>query len=192
MKKCICEKVRHSVFGAADFYFLYFCQLILKYGLLCDIIIIIIRTISQFRMVKLIWALYYIILRYWRKKPYCIATELVDKMESKGITFQTISKSDAAKYLTEKNNFLRLYAYRKNFQISPFKYFWEFHMHNCHWDFFPRIFHFPTSLTSDLSVCFDVIYIIATGNTSVGAEECQSYICVFSLSDFIHVLHIAK
>lgn len=50
------------------------------------------------------------------KKPYCSATELVDKMESKGITFQKISKNDAAKYLIEKNNFLRLYAYRKNFQ----------------------------------------------------------------------------
>ena len=50
------------------------------------------------------------------KKPYCSPTELVDKMENKGITFQTISKKDAAKYLTEKNNFLRLYAYRKNFQ----------------------------------------------------------------------------
>ena len=51
-----------------------------------------------------------------KKKPYCSATELVDKMESKGITFQIIAKNDAAKYLTEKNNFLRLYAYRKNFQ----------------------------------------------------------------------------
>lgn len=50
------------------------------------------------------------------KKPHCSATELVDKMESKGITFQIISKNDAAKYLIEKNNFLRLYAYRKNFQ----------------------------------------------------------------------------
>lgn len=50
------------------------------------------------------------------KKPYCSATELVEKMESKGITFQIISKSDAEKYLVEKNNFLRLYAYRKNFQ----------------------------------------------------------------------------
>ena len=50
------------------------------------------------------------------KKPYCSATELVDQMESKAITFQKISKNDAAKYLIEKNNFLRLYAYRKNFQ----------------------------------------------------------------------------
>lgn len=50
------------------------------------------------------------------KKPYRSANELVDIMESKGITFQTISKIDAAKYLTEKNNFLRIYAYRKNFQ----------------------------------------------------------------------------
>ncbi|MCI5553371.1 MAG: Abi family protein [Ruminococcus sp.] len=50
------------------------------------------------------------------KKPYCSATELVDKMESKGITFQIIQKNDAAKYLIEKNNFLRLYSYRKNFQ----------------------------------------------------------------------------
>lgn len=50
------------------------------------------------------------------KKPYRSTMELVEKMECKGITFQNISKDDAAKYLLEKNNFLRLYAYRKNFQ----------------------------------------------------------------------------
>ena len=50
------------------------------------------------------------------KKPYRSATELIEKMENKGITFKSTSKEEAANYLVEKNNFLRLYAYRKNFQ----------------------------------------------------------------------------
>lgn len=49
-------------------------------------------------------------------KPKQTAPQLISKMQSKGITFNYISEDDAASYLTNKNNYLRTAAYRKNYQ----------------------------------------------------------------------------
>lgn len=49
-------------------------------------------------------------------KPKQTAPQLIAKMRSKGITFNYISENDAATYLTDKNNYLRTAAYRKNYQ----------------------------------------------------------------------------
>lgn len=52
------------------------------------------------------------------KKPHLKPYDLIQKMRVKGITFNNNSMEYAEKYLIEKNNFLRLYSYRKNFQKS--------------------------------------------------------------------------
>lgn len=49
-------------------------------------------------------------------KPKQTASQLIAKMKSKGITFQYVSEETAAEYLTDKNNYLRTAAYRKNYQ----------------------------------------------------------------------------
>lgn len=49
-------------------------------------------------------------------KPKQTATQLIEKMQNKGITFKYITESQAAGYLTDKNNYLRTAAYRKNYQ----------------------------------------------------------------------------
>lgn len=49
-------------------------------------------------------------------KPKQTAPQLIAKMQSKGITLKYISEDDAASYLTDKNNYLRTAAYRKNYQ----------------------------------------------------------------------------
>ena len=49
-------------------------------------------------------------------KPKQTAQQLIEKMKSKGITFNYISEKEAARYLTDKNNYLRTAAYRKNYQ----------------------------------------------------------------------------
>lgn len=49
-------------------------------------------------------------------KPKLTAVQLVDKMKKKGITFKYITEEKAAEYLTDKNNYLRTAAYRKNYQ----------------------------------------------------------------------------
>lgn len=49
-------------------------------------------------------------------KPKQTAQQLIVKMKNKGITFNYITEEKAAEYLTDKNNYLRTAAYRKNFQ----------------------------------------------------------------------------
>lgn len=49
-------------------------------------------------------------------KPKQTALQLIAKMKSKGITFKYTTEEKAAEYLTDKNNYLRTAAYRKNFQ----------------------------------------------------------------------------
>ena len=49
-------------------------------------------------------------------KPKQTAPQLIAKMKSKGITFKYTAEEKAAEYLTNKNNYLRTAAYRKNFQ----------------------------------------------------------------------------
>ncbi|MGN0595786.1 MAG: Abi family protein [Ruminiclostridium sp.] len=54
--------------------------------------------------------------QYSRAKPKETAEQLVEKMASKGITFNYSSLEQAAEYLKNNNNFLRVYSYRKNYQ----------------------------------------------------------------------------
>lgn len=49
-------------------------------------------------------------------KPKQTSAQLIAKMKAKGITFKYITETDAANYLTDKNNYLRTAAYRKNYQ----------------------------------------------------------------------------
>lgn len=49
-------------------------------------------------------------------KPKQTAPQLITKMKSKGITFKYITEEKATEYLTDKNNYLRTAAYRKNYQ----------------------------------------------------------------------------
>ena len=49
-------------------------------------------------------------------KPKQTAQQLITKMKGKGITFKYITEEKAAEYLTDKNNYLRTAAYRKNYQ----------------------------------------------------------------------------
>lgn len=49
------------------------------------------------------------------RKPKCSSGELVNKMMSKGITFNDISPENAESYMLNNNNYLRLCSYRKNF-----------------------------------------------------------------------------
>ncbi len=51
-----------------------------------------------------------------KNKPKQTALQLITKMQSKGITFKYTSEKEAAAYLTDKNNYLRTAAYRKNYQ----------------------------------------------------------------------------
>ena len=48
-------------------------------------------------------------------KPKLSSEQLVKKLEDKGVTFKYISQKDAEKFLQERNNFLRVAAYRKNY-----------------------------------------------------------------------------
>lgn len=51
-----------------------------------------------------------------KEKPKVTATALIEKLENeKGITFHYINKQNAARYLIEKNNYLRTASYRKNY-----------------------------------------------------------------------------
>lgn len=49
-------------------------------------------------------------------KPKQTAPQLITQMKNNGITFKYISDEKAAEYLTDKNNYLRTAAYRKNYQ----------------------------------------------------------------------------
>lgn len=49
-------------------------------------------------------------------KPKLTSTQLIEKMKNKGISFHYITEAEAALYLTDKNNYLRTAAYRKNYQ----------------------------------------------------------------------------
>ena len=49
-------------------------------------------------------------------KPKQAAPQLIEKMKSKGVTFKYSTEEKAAEYLTDKNNYLRTAAYRKNYQ----------------------------------------------------------------------------
>ncbi len=49
-------------------------------------------------------------------KPKQTAKQLILKMKEKGITFKYITEEEAAEYLTDRNNYLRTAAYRKNYQ----------------------------------------------------------------------------
>lgn len=51
-------------------------------------------------------------------KPLLTAAKLIEKMKSKGITFDIMSESAAAAYLENRNNFLRAACYRKSFPKS--------------------------------------------------------------------------
>ncbi len=48
-------------------------------------------------------------------KPKLSAEQLIDKMKSKGITFNYISETEAENYLKKHNNYFRLASYRKNY-----------------------------------------------------------------------------
>lgn len=49
-------------------------------------------------------------------KPKQTSAQLIAKMKAKGITFKYPTEIDAANYLTDRNNYLRTAAYRKNYQ----------------------------------------------------------------------------
>lgn len=49
-------------------------------------------------------------------KPKQTSAQLIAKMKAKGITFKYLTEIDAANYLTDRNNYLRTAAYRKNYQ----------------------------------------------------------------------------
>lgn len=56
-------------------------------------------------------------------KPKLTAAQLVKKMENeKGIKFQLITRTAAAKFLSERNNYLRIASYRKNYDKYKGKY----------------------------------------------------------------------
>ena len=58
-----------------------------------------------------------IIINGVKDKPFCSSTELIEKLDSKGVTFnKEFSKEDAIKYLEKNNNYYKLSSYRKNFQ----------------------------------------------------------------------------
>lgn len=48
-------------------------------------------------------------------KPKLSPDKLIEKMQSKGITFNNISEQDAIEYLKNHNNYYRLASYRKNY-----------------------------------------------------------------------------
>lgn len=48
-------------------------------------------------------------------KPKLTPEELIEKMKSKGITFNYFSEQDAVNYLKKHNNYYRLSSYRKNY-----------------------------------------------------------------------------
>ena len=50
------------------------------------------------------------------EKPKQTAVQLVKKMKNKGITFRYITEAEAADYFTDRNNYMRTAAYRKNYQ----------------------------------------------------------------------------
>ena len=49
-------------------------------------------------------------------KPKQTSVQLLQKMKDKGITFHNVSEEEAIDYLTNRNNYLRTAAYRKNYQ----------------------------------------------------------------------------
>lgn len=53
-----------------------------------------------------------------RLKPAKSAEELVDLLESKGVTFERASRGDAAEYLKTANNYLRTASYRKLYPVK--------------------------------------------------------------------------
>ncbi len=56
-------------------------------------------------------------------KPKLTAVQLVKKMDKeKGIKFQLISRTQAVKFMSERNNYLRIASYRKNYQKYNGKY----------------------------------------------------------------------
>lgn len=51
-----------------------------------------------------------------KDKPFCSSKELIEKLASKGVTFEKeFSKDDAIRYLEKNNNYYKLTSYRKNF-----------------------------------------------------------------------------
>lgn len=50
------------------------------------------------------------------KKPKQTSDQLISKMKNKGINFKYITEENASIYLTDRNNYLRTAAYRKNYQ----------------------------------------------------------------------------
>lgn len=48
-------------------------------------------------------------------KPKMSSSELIEKMKSKGITFNLMGEEEASAYLKEHNNYFRIASYRKNY-----------------------------------------------------------------------------
>lgn len=52
-------------------------------------------------------------------KPFLSTEEQLQHLESKGVSFNIISRDEAKKYLDESNNYFKLRAFRKNYEKIP-------------------------------------------------------------------------
>ena len=54
------------------------------------------------------------------EKPKRSAAQLVKQLEAKGVEFNIVSRVEAYKFLRERNNYMRLASYRKNYQKDKY------------------------------------------------------------------------
>ena len=60
---------------------------------------------------------------YEATKPKMSSTELIKKLEiEKGVTFSIMNKEDAVIFLMNRNNYMRISSYRKNYEIFKKSY----------------------------------------------------------------------
>ncbi len=52
-------------------------------------------------------------------KPFLSTEQQITHLASKGVTFNTMSRDDAEKYLSQNNNYFKLRAFRKNYSKIP-------------------------------------------------------------------------
>lgn len=68
-------------------------------------------------------------------KQLLTTPQLISHLKRKGITFKYISEDEAADFLDNHNYFLKLYAYRANYQKNPtFRNF-----RTVQWQLFPKL-----------------------------------------------------